>query len=179
MKPASLPRGLGRLPVQKKPRNSGPLVSGLDALATSTDATSGNAPRAALAGHRPLATEADETRTLAEWLTWRRIVFAHPPNEGKRKPSTGAGLKRMGMQAGLPDFLVFTPPRNPLAALEGMREKAYGVRGVAIELKRADGGAGPSPAQREWLSKLDAVGWATRVCNGATEAIGWLESLGY
>ena len=54
------------------------------------------------------------------------------------------------------------------------------ITGVAIELKRQK--ASPSalkPEQREWLQALRDRGWEARVCRGAAEAIGWLESLGY
>lgn len=115
----------------------------------------------------PLATEQDEQRTLAEWLSWRHLVWCHVPNGGWRSPREAAIMTGLGVKAGVPDILVFSPLRQYPA-----------VRGVAIELKRADGGKGASKAQREWLERLAGCGWLVRVCNGAIEAIEWLQELG-
>lgn len=117
-------------------------------------------------------TEQDEHRTLAEWLDLHRLVWFHPPLGGYRRRVEAAIFHGLGARAGVPDFLVFTvPPRRP------------DVRGVAIELKRRgrerEPNGGVSDGQRLWLARLEQSGWLARVCYGAGEAIGWLESLGY
>jgi hypothetical protein len=48
--------------------------------------------------------------------------------------------------------------------------------GVAVELKRQKGGQ-LQDSQEEWLQKLEHRGWLTKVCEGADEAIDWLEKI--
>lgn len=101
------------------------------------------------------------------WLDKRSILWTHPPNGGHRNKATAAALKRQGAKAGCPDVLVFSrPPDHPE------------FRGVAIELKRVNGGA-VSPEQTAWLKALDREGWHCSVCEGHAEAIQVLESLGF
>jgi len=120
----------------------------------------------------PVPTEQEEHRVLARWLDMHRIVWIHPPLGGYRKRIEAAILHGLGARAGVPDFLVFTPPAT-----------SPDLRGVAIELKRRgrekEKGGGVSPDQTEWMERLTACGWAVRVCYGADEAIEWLQSLGY
>lgn len=111
--------------------------------------------------------EEEEQIALVQWLRLHKIAFAHTPNEGKHKVQYRAKQARLGVQPGVPDLLIFDrPPYYP--------ERV----GAAIELKRRKGGR-VSDAQVEWLDKLSDRGWAVAVCNGATEAIECLESLGY
>ena len=117
-------------------------------------------------------TEQQEHRTLAAWLDLHRILWLHPPLGGYRRRVEAAILHGLGARAGAPDFLIMTPaPEHPEA------------HGVAIELKRrgreTERGGGLSEMQRWWLEQLQRCGWLVRVCYGASEAIGWLESLGY
>lgn len=49
----------------------------------------------------------------ADWLRvfknkTKRIVYFHVPNGGKRDKRVAAKLKRMGVIAGIPDFIIFT-----------------------------------------------------------------------
>lgn len=87
---------------------------------------------------------------------------------GGRRAKTDANmLKLMGARAGIPDFLIFTPP------------PCGGFVGTAMEYKRDDGGDGGSVEQKSTLLKFEAVGWATNIVSGDREAIGWLMQLGY
>lgn len=117
-----------------------------------------------------LPTEHAEGCELAAYLRSRQnIRFCHVPNEGLRSPVSGARLKAAGLQAGAPDYLIFTPP--PLLVR---------CPGAAIELKRAK--YSPSDVTREqaeWLQALAALGWQCTVAGGAAEAISWLRGLGY
>lgn len=120
----------------------------------------------------PCAHEEFEQRTLAAWLDSRfvdgeRVLWTHAPNGGHRNAVAGARLKRQGTKAGVPDALIFTPPPS--------RPEA---RGVALELKRVSGGR-LSREQREWLERLERLGWITLVCKGATVAQSALKELGY
>lgn len=113
----------------------------------------------------PCPTEHEEACVLADWLTHRGLVFAHVPNEARRSFSLAARLKREGMSAGVPDYLIFSPSSSSDA------------RGFAIELKRRTGGR-VTPAQRGWLEDLRACGWECKVARGADEAIQWLTERG-
>jgi hypothetical protein len=116
--------------------------------------------------------EAVEQRTLAEYLDLIGVLYTAVPMGGHMSPVMGARRRGMGAKAGVPDVLVFTaPPRHPTA------------RGVAIELKREGtahlAGGRPSPEQAWWLAALEAEGWLTRCCHGASDAMRWLRGLGW
>ena len=66
-------------------------------------------------------------------------------------------MKRAGVSRGFPDYLIF----------------ANGKR-YAIELKRKKGGRA-TPEQLVWLDVLDKYGFNVKVCNGAEEAIAFIE----
>jgi len=111
--------------------------------------------------------EEAEQLALVQWLELHKIKYTHVPNEGKHKVQYRVKQKRLGVQAGLPDILIFDrPPLSP----ENV--------GVAIELKRQKGGR-VTPEQIAWLEDLKARGWAVAVCRGAMEAIRVLQELGF
>lgn len=97
------------------------------------------------------------------------LVWCAVPNAGKRSPQLGALLKRTGLKPGFPDCIVFTrPPARPTC------------EGTIFEMKRSNGTfADVSPQQREWLSLLDSMGWATFVGYGRDDALKKLVELGY
>ncbi len=103
--------------------------------------------------------ERDEMRALVSWLEFSRIDYCHVPNEQRHR--------RFGVKSGVPDILIFTPPPSVPSA-----------RGVAVELKRRDGGV-VSEKQRAWIQRLEQHGWICTVAAGATEAIRWLQERGY
>lgn len=119
--------------------------------------------------------ENDHQKKVVRWLRKRKIEFFHVPNE-----TGGGGMKTeakkyaylrhrkaMGVESGIPDILIITPP-----------PKFPVHHGAALELKRADGGR-PTDNQNAWLDKFADRGWATGVAHGFDNAIIWLENLGY
>lgn len=114
-------------------------------------------------------TESVEQAHLAAWLNGRGVLWCHVPNGGRRAWKTAKVLKDHGVKSGVPDVLIFSPPR------------AGAVKdfvGVAIELKRQKGGA-LSVVQRQWLADLARNGWHACVCRGAKDAIVTLMGMGY
>lgn len=105
--------------------------------------------------------------TIAEWLDMHGILWCHVPNEGEHKVQYRRKQRILGVRAGVPDILIFDPPP---ARPEH--------RGVALELKRKEGGR-LTPRQRWWLRELEARGWYAAVCYGIEEALRTLEALGY
>lgn len=84
--------------------------------------------------------------------TWPELRWlAAIPNGGKRARKTAADLKAEGVKRGVPDYLM-PVPRGPFV-------------GLAIELKRMDGGR-TSPEQKAWLSHLRTAGWMAVVAYG-------------
>lgn len=87
------------------------------------------------------------------------LHWFHIPNGEARSPKTGARLKRMGVKAGEPDFLLIW---------EG--------RAIGLELKAAKGRQ--SPVQRAIAEEWTLAGGLYHVATGYQEAIGFLEMLG-
>ena len=128
-----------------------------------------------------MLTEVQEQNRLAKWLDMAvgPYGWAHPVNEGKRK--RGAQAKQAGMKAGLPDALIFARPRGqptPARVVRG-HVQAHAFRGVAVELKRADGGTGLSPEQALWFRALQFNGWHVILAAGAEQAVEKLQALGF
>lgn len=113
----------------------------------------------------PAPKEAEEQRTLADYLNRRQFSWIHVPNEGKRSIVGHVDMKRQGLSKGFPDNLIFdTPTLHPNA------------KGLAIELKRIDRTRSkPTPEQEAWLVELKLRGWITAVCYGAWEAVERIE----
>lgn len=84
------------------------------------------------------------------------------PNGAKRSLWEAMVAKKSGMKSGILD-LCFPWPN-----------KALGVSGMYIEMKRKDGGK-ISPPQHYWLGLLKWAGYSVHVCNGADEAIGIID----
>ncbi len=104
-----------------------------------------------------MLTEEEEHLIFAQWMDSTGLAWFHVPNAGKHKPQYRAKLKRLGLKAGVPDILIPTLTHS-------------GDTGVAIELKRRDGGKGASPEQVAWLTKLHRNGWVTGICHGGKDA---------
>jgi len=114
--------------------------------------------------------EDNEQISLFDWAALQSCkypelnVMFHIPNGGKRNAREGARFKRMGVKSGVPDLFLPVP-----------RGKYHGL---FIELKSANGR--PTEHQREWLSRLSALGYAACICFGCEEAqrdiIKYLES---
>jgi len=115
--------------------------------------------------HTP--TEHQEQAGLFAWARLRRAalpeldMLAAVPNGGARNRVTGAMLKAEGVSSGFPDMFLFCP--------------RGGFHGLAIELKRVNGGT-VSPQQTDWLARLAAQGYKATVAFGAAEAIEIIEA---
>ena len=77
----------------------------------------------------------------------------HSPNGGYRDPRTGHRMKLMGTRPGFHDLILFwpVPPHT----------------GLVIEMKLGRGQL--SKAQRAWIPRYQACGFATRQCWGFDE----------
>ena len=91
---------------------------------------------------------------LSQPAEYQPMAFAIP-NGGYRTPRTGATLRREGVRAGVPDVMIAIP-RPPYA-------------GLWLEFKTPAGKA--SPAQRQYLHALKAVGYQTAIVRSVEEAI--------
>ena len=106
-------------------------------------------------------TEDEESIKVATWASENidkypeLELFTHFPAGGYRHKATAMRLKRMGLKAGVPDFILFVA-RN-------------GFNGLFIELKV--GKNRPTKLQEKWHKALRSNGHAVYVCYGADEAI--------
>lgn len=115
---------------------------------------------------KPRELEHKEQVIVAEWLDRAGILYCAVPNGGQRHPGVARKLSEEGVKPGVPDLLIFERPPHADA------------RGVAVEMKQADGGR-VSNAQAEWHAALIAQGWIVVVAHGAAEALKALNALGY
>lgn len=98
-----------------------------------------------------------EAVALVEYLRRRGIIIAHIPNGGARNAKEGASLKRQGVLAGMPDYLVLSH-RLPSGNL------------IWIELKNRDGGRVSD--KQKWIhEKLRSLGDVVIIGHGARDAV--------
>ena len=118
---------------------------------------SGGSP---MADKKPNRTESQEMILLFGWSAAMSKGIPelesmyHVPNEGKRKPWTGARMKAEGLKKGVPDICL-PVPRN-------------GYHGLYIEMKSAGGKL--RKEQKEWLERLGRNGYLAVTCHGFEEA---------
>ena len=104
--------------------------------------------------------ESQEQCSLFAWWNWTcsrwpdAVMFAIP-NGGWRSLRTAARLKAEGVLAGVPDIFL-AAPRGPF-------------HGLFVEMKRASGGTVSKP-QKLVMARLQAAGYACRVCRGFADA---------
>lgn len=86
----------------------------------------------------------------------------------------GRRMKDHGVSNGVPDLLIFSPPKaegdevdKHMAELRG-----YEPIGLAIELKAGKNKA--TPDQLQWIEGLRRCGWRAEVCTGIDEVLGLL-----
>jgi hypothetical protein len=108
----------------------------------------------------PTPTEQQECIALAKWLDRHGVLYSHIPMGGLRDKREAAIMKRMGVRAGIPDYLILEPPI------------------CAVEMKRRRGGR-LSAAQREVCSAMARHGWQVIVAHGAAEAVAALVEIGH
>jgi hypothetical protein len=116
-----------------------------------------------------MASEHSEQIVVARWLRKRGVRFIHVPNGMFRTGREAAILKAMGVEAGVPDFLIFDAP---------FCGQEPALVGTALEMKRARGGR-LSKKQKKWLEELNKRGWFTAVVDGADAARALLLEIGY
>lgn len=120
----------------------------------------------------PKPTEHEEAIVLAEWMRLRGIFFIHVPNEGWRSFKSGLRLKKEGLTAGCPDYIILSHPQHDM----GVEYDSISPP-VFLELKRIGGKL--SDSQSEFLLRLEQAGYITLVAYGADEAISELQKMGY
>ena len=117
---------------------------------------------------KPIFSEDHEHQLVAAWLNAHGIFWIHAPNGGSRNVIEAKKLKRMGVMAGVCDFIIFDPPPLVLNAV-----------GAVFELKALDGRS-PTVEQMTFMNSMSAHNWATGWGKGSEAAIKWLsEYCGY
>ena len=115
--------------------------------------------------------ESDEQIAFVQWLRMRRIDgerirFCHVPNEGKFPVQYRVKLKKMGLEKGVSDILIFTPP-----------PKKPSIRIVAIEMKFGKNTL--TDSQLDFLNYIDRNGGLSATAYSADEAVMLCQRLGY
>lgn len=106
-----------------------------------------------------IPSESEEQAIFVQWLRLKGIHHFRVPNETYTKSWKQKAMnKALGVSSGVPDLFLIV-----------------GGQMVAIEMKRLKGGK-TTPNQKEWLARLNAAGVPSLVCNGAKEAITYVES---
>ena len=101
-------------------------------------------------------TEHDEQAAFVEWLEWQGIPVFAIPNGSNKSKAAAAKFKAEGLRAGVPDLMIPAPTEQ--------------YAGLFVEMKDAKNGT-LSKEQKEWLSLLTDMGYATAACWGVDEAI--------
>lgn len=128
---------------------------------------------------RPRYTEALEQRLLVKRLRLdprtRDLPWTAVPNGMHASKVQAALAKADGMQAGVPDLLLFVAGTTALAPYEIEPGVTFtpteDVVGLALECKRPDGTGRVSERQARWHAMLRANGWRVEVVTTAAE--GW------
>lgn len=114
--------------------------------------------------------EYEECVNFVQWLRLRSIPHAHCANEsqsGTRNAMIrGARLKRIGQSRGVFDYEVYVPKIQ--------KDGSTKYKLLKIEMKRRKGGR-VSAEQRRWQEIYEAAKIPCAICNGAGEAIEFVE----
>ena len=113
-------------------------------------------------------TESNEQIAAMDWLRMQHPKIAlhtmHIGNERKATYYMGYIMKQMGVLKGASDLFMAWP--------------SGGYHGLFIEVKSKIGK--PTPAQKEFLERMNSVGYKAVVCYGADEVISTMkEYIGY
>jgi hypothetical protein len=115
-----------------------------------------------------------EDEIFANYLRVKGYLFSHIANETSIK-NWGylRKMKRIGKNAGVPDFLVIVPRgQNPMWGFRNVDRLCF------VEMKRKNATAcNTSEIQQSWIDALNACGTLARVCRGADEAIKFIEQI--
>ncbi len=106
-----------------------------------------------------IATEEEEQITFVEWLNTKQELkglFHHPPNGGWRSKFEAARFKRLGVSPGVPDICIYYPVNS--------------YHGLFIEMKRKEK-YNTSIYQKEWIERLNNMGYKAKIAFGCDEAI--------
>lgn len=99
---------------------------------------------------------------VANFLAWAlgpKIIWWHTPNQGNLDPRRAVFLKKMGLLAGVPDFLILTPDTL-----------------IFIEMKPEKGSL--SPAQKTFHERAKALGYPCYVARSVERVQEILEQHG-
>lgn len=116
-------------------------------------------------------------KSVVPLLKMAGLVFTATANgaflqgDAKQRAIRGARMKAHGVSNGVPDLLIFSPPKaegdevdKHMAELRG-----YEPVGLAIELKA--GKNKPTPDQERWHDDLRRCGWRVDVCRSIDEVL--------
>ncbi len=112
--------------------------------------------------------ESTEQVKVVRRLREARYLFCHVPNGVEITERAKRRIRAEGVQPGVPDLMIFTPPPNKPEFV-----------GCALEMKRGPGDGALRPNQKRWGADLQKVGWVWIVGWGAKDAIVKLRELGY
>lgn len=115
-----------------------------------------------------LMSESTEQIKVVRRLREARYLFCHVPNGVEITERAKRTFIAEGVQKGVPDLMIFTPPPNKPEFV-----------GCALEMKTTARGSGLRPNQKRWGADLQKVGWVWIVGWGAKDAIAKLRELGY
>ena len=108
----------------------------------------------------PKRREEDEQAAVIAWANLQAAAWPalknlyHVPNEGKRGRAAAGMAKAAGLRSGVPDLVLDFP--------------AGAYHGLRIEMKVHPNR--PTPAQWDWLRRLQDVGYLVAVCYSADAA---------
>lgn len=106
-----------------------------------------------------IPTEAEEQAVVLQYCDLKGYKYFHVPNSTYTKSYKQKAFNwAQGVRRGVPDLFIIV-----------------GKKMIAIEMKRTRGSV-TSPEQKQWVDNLNSANVPARICNGAKEAIAFVES---
>lgn len=118
-----------------------------------------------------LPTEHEICEAITQYLTLKtdlRDLFFHVPNGGRRRITEALRFKKIGVRAGVPDYVI--PFKTCTCQC-----KCGGSAALFLEVKRGKQGK-ISEAQKDYMHKLQSQGYVTAVARSLEEAIAAIEN---
>jgi hypothetical protein len=121
--------------------------------------------------------EADEQKSLVQWLRLKKITHFAVGNENNHSGIIRQSIKNQGLAARI--IAMIENKAKAMGKRKGVSDLVVllpGAKAVFIELKRRDGGK-VSVDQDIWRQEVTELGFEAHICHGFDEAMAVIERI--